>query len=178
MGTPPGSGSIFTGPMRAASIQLAIAFDRVYRLSLEVNFRQFGNVWVQSAGNNSLKLDPQGRPLLVVDQGDSMPTNLGNRDSDMIVVGAANPDGTLAPFSAPRGVHPKGVLVQDENDPRLAAFDNPNLGWTDVYAPGVDVPTCNVDGTFKLASGTSPASALMVSDPCSPLFPSHRMCAC
>lgn len=158
-----------------------------YRSNLQVflNYfrvaRNLGIVTVVPAGNFGLRLHPEGHPLVVVAQGDMLPTNLGNRNSDLIIVGAANPDGTLASFSSPIGIHVNGALIQDENDPRLAAVNNPNLGWIDVYAPGIRVPTCSArnDGSIIEKDGTSVSGALMVSDPCSPLLPLFcRMCAC
>lgn len=126
--------------------------------------RENGIIWVQSAGNHGYDTTVHNRPKVVVAQGDAMPSNRGGRDSEIIVVGAAMPDGTYHPNSSPVGVHIDGVLVQDVNDPRIAAADNPSLGWTDAYAVGDDVRTCyNVDARIKKRSGTSVAAAQVVS---------------
>lgn len=129
--------------------------------------RENGIIFITAAGNSGYRVNPTtGLLELVVAQGDQQPTNRGGRDSDIIVVGGATKDGTLWPVTAPPGVHIEGALVQDENDPRIAANGNPRLGWTDVYAPAVGVPTCtNIDGQTAELDGTSLATAQVVSLP-------------
>lgn len=139
------------------------AFDKVFNEFFDAA-RENGVIFVCSAGNWGLNWDANGDRLTMVGTGDMLPQNRGGRDSEIIVVGASDNNGTLYPQTCPRGVHINGELVQSDTDPRLAANGNPSLGWIDIWAPGLEVPTCsNQDREVRQASGTSISSALVVS---------------
>lgn len=123
--------------------------------------RDLGIITVVPAGNDGYNRDPAtGGAKVVVAQGDAIPMNRGGRDSEIMVVGAGDQKGRVTEFSSPRGIHVNGDLVQDDTDPRLAAYGYPSLGFTDVYGPGEHVMSCtNIDGKMARITGTSPASA-------------------
>lgn len=123
-----------------------------------------GVIWVQAVSNDGFITRGDGTIAAVVAAGDGIPEQRGNRDSELIhVSGAITEDGTLDPTCGPRGVHIKGQLVQDDNDPRLQPGQS--LGWIDLYAPSRKVRSCtNVDGTYALNDGSSSATATTVSE--------------
>lgn len=124
--------------------------------------RENGIIFIQAAGNYGYGIDDSGRLRTIVAQGDAIPSNREGLDSEIIVVSPADENGTYYPQGSPRGIYINGDLIEDENDPRLGADDR--LGWSDVYAPGVGVPSCNfIDENMALSQGTSIAAAQVVS---------------